>query len=97
MQQNKWLFWNLKNLVIFHMAHNPVIPTMGPQRGESMDYRRYMTGTMPAFQFAIFMKAGFDISKSVRGGLHQPPALESLDQLGGQRLVAVTVVNGDPL
>lgn len=54
-----------------------------------------MTGTMPAFQSAIFMKAGLDMSKCVRGGLHQPPALESSDQLGGQRFVAVTVVKGD--
>lgn len=51
-----------------------------------------MTDTMPAFQSAIFMKAGLDMSKWVRGGLHQPPALESLDQLGGQRFVAVTAV-----
>lgn len=49
-----------------------------------------MTDTMPAFQSAIFMKAGLDMWKWVRGGLHQPPALESLDQVGGQRSVAVS-------
>lgn len=32
------------------------------------------------------------MSKWVRGGLHHPPLLESSDQFGGQRLVAVTVV-----
>jgi len=39
------------------------------------------------------MKAGLAISKWVLGGLHQPPALESWYQLGGQRLVAVTTVD----
>jgi len=38
-----------------------------------------MTGTMPAFQFAIFMKAGFARSKCVLGGLHHPPLLESFN------------------
>lgn len=53
---------------------------------------RYMTGTMPAFHWAIFMNAGLAMSKWVLGGLHHPPLFESCDQLGGQRLVAVTVV-----
>jgi hypothetical protein len=52
-----------------------------------------MTGTMPAVHSAIFIKAGLDMSKWTRGGLHQPPAFESWDQFGGQRFVAVTVVN----
>lgn len=47
---------------------------------------------IPAFHSAIFMKAGLDISKCERGGLHHPPLSEAWDQLGGQRLVAVTVV-----
>lgn len=54
-------------------------------------YLRYMTGTIPAFHWAICMKAGLAMSKWVRGGLHHPPLFEFLDQLGGQRLVAVTV------
>ncbi|GER40545.1 protocadherin-11 X-linked [Striga asiatica] len=41
--------------------------------------------------------AGLAMSKWVRGGLHHPPWFESCDQFGGQRLVAVTVVMGDPL
>jgi len=47
---------------------------------------------MPAFHCAIFMKAGLAMSKCTRGGLHQPPLLDGCAQLGGQRLVAVTVV-----
>jgi hypothetical protein len=56
-----------------------------------------MMGTMPARHSAIFMKAGLARSKWVRGGLHQPPLLESCAQLGGHRLVAVTVITGEPL
>lgn len=52
---------------------------------------------MPACHWAIFMKAGFAMSKCVRGGLHHPPLFGSLLQSGGQRLVAVRVVMGDPL
>jgi len=38
------------------------------------------------------MKAGLDMSKCERGGLHHPPLSEDSAQLGGQILVAVTVV-----
>jgi hypothetical protein len=55
-----------------------------------------MTGTMPARHCAILMKAGLERSKWVRGGLHHPPLLESCAQLGGHRLVAVTVITGEP-
>ena len=61
-----------------------------------MIYLRYATGMIPAFQLASFMKAGLAISKWVLGGLHQPPLLESWYQLGGQRFVAVTTVDGFP-
>jgi len=44
----------------------------------------------------MFMNAGLDMSKWVLGGLHHPPLFESSDQFGGQRFVAVTVVNGEP-
>jgi len=40
------------------------------------------------------MKAGLDMSKCARGGLHHPPLSEGSAQLGGQILVAVTVVKG---
>lgn len=39
-------------------------------------YLRYETGMIPAFQSAIFMKAGLVRSKWARGGLHHPPLLE---------------------
>lgn len=57
-------------------------------------YLRYMTGMIPAFQSAIFSKAGLAMSKWYLGGLHHPPALLGFAKLGGQRLVAVTVVMG---
>lgn len=40
----------------------------------------------------MFMNAGLERSKWVLGGLHHPPLLEGSAQLGGQRLVAVTVI-----
>ena len=42
---------------------------------------------------ARFSQAGWDMSKCCRGGLHQPPSSLGCDQLGGQKLVAVTVMD----
>lgn len=59
-------------------------------------YLRYEMGIIPAFQSAIFMKAGLAKSKWTRGGLHHPPLLVSSPQFGGHMLVAVTTVTGEP-
>lgn len=40
-------------------------------------YLRYETGMIPAFQLAIFIKAGLVKSKWTRGGLHHPPLLDA--------------------
>jgi hypothetical protein len=50
-------------------------------------------GTIPALYWAICKKAGSAMSKCWRGGLHQPPLSLDKAELGGQKLVAVTVMD----
>jgi hypothetical protein len=55
-----------------------------------------VAGTIPARYTAMASHAGCDMSKWRRGGLHQPPASPGSAQLGGHRLVAVTVTEAAP-
>jgi len=49
-------------------------------------------GTIPALYLAIVWKAGWDMSKWGLGGLHQPPLSLGSAKFGGQKFVAVIVM-----
>lgn len=61
-------------------------------RDSNVIYLRKATGTIPARYWAILRKAGSAISKCGRGGLHHPPLSLGKAKLGGQKLVAVTMM-----
>ena len=63
---------------------------------ERLTYRRKETGTIPARYSAILRNMGMARSKWGLGGLHQPPLSLGRAKLGGQKLVAVTMMEGLP-
>lgn len=62
----------------------------------NVTHLRKATGTIPARYSASLRNMGIARSKWGRGGLHQPPSSEGCAKLGGQKLVAVTKMEGLP-
>lgn len=56
-------------------------------------YLLYFTGIIPAFSWAMCLKIGWARSKCCNGGLHHPPALFGSALFGGQKFVAVTIID----
>lgn len=74
------------------LSNNPLVCIGGEARCRQ-SYLLYWTGIIPAFSRAMWLKIGWARSKWCKGGLHQPPLLLGSALFGGQKFVAVTMID----